>query len=133
MNIETREVWIDYKMRNDPNAFKEYEAFGWQHTQDVHRGRSDYAVLARDKDMPNYYRIVELDDQYFALKKKLKHYEKMSFSTFLLCLIIFIIPGIIYWLFKYLQKVSVRTHNDAIYAQMDALAQEARSLLKPKQ
>lgn len=129
MNIETRDVFIPYEKRKDPDAYKEYEAFGWQYSQELHHGRSTSSLLVRDKNMPNYDRIAELDKEYFELKAKKKYYEKMSFGTFLLLLLIFIVPGLLYWLFKHLRKSSINDYNAKLQAQMDKRMQEAQSLL----
>lgn len=73
MNIETREVHLGWSEKGERERnLKVYESFGWKYTQDVHRGRTSFNVLARDMDMPNYRLIKALDDKYFALKAQKK-------------------------------------------------------------
>ena len=135
MNIETREVSLGWSENGERERnLKVYESFGWQYTQDVRRGRSSYNLLARDMDMPNYPLIKALDDKYFALKAQKKVYtpiyeEPINFLVMFLLLISFVIPLVIYLLFKGRQKARIQDHNAELEREMENILKEARSLL----
>ena len=135
MNIETREVVLAWGEKGERERdLKVYESFGWKYTQDVHRGRSSYNLLARDMDMPNYRLIKALDDKYFALKAQKKVYtpiydEPINFLVMFLLLILFVFPLVIYLLFKSSQKEKIQEHNAKLEREMEDILKEARSLL----
>ena len=133
MNIETKEVRLGYGAEKTENM-KVYECFGWKYTQDVHRGRSTYNVIARDMDMPNYKLIKALDDKYFALKARKKYYQPIyddpiNFLLMFLLLLLFIFPLIIYLVYKSHQKAKILENNARLDKQMDECIKEAKALL----
>ena len=131
MNIETREVhW--WSPEEQKTLTEELKAFGWQYTQDTQHGRSLYHIFARDMDMPNYKLIKALDDKYFSLKKQLKVYNKPDFSTYLLLFVLFIIPWVLFFTFKMMQKQAIADYNADIRKQMDSVVAEAKPLLPQK-
>lgn len=121
MNIETKTA--------SQRDIEDYEKFGWKHTEDVRRSRTTMHVLARDKDMPNHRLIAALEEKYFALKAKMKTYEKMSASTSFLLFLLLVVPFLLYWGFKFLQKRSINKHNEKLQVQMDAILNEVKPLL----
>ena len=135
MNIETKEVYISWSENGERERnLKVYESFGWKYTQDVHRGRSSYNLLARDMDMPSYAAIKELEDKYFALEAKKKVYnpiydEPINFLLMFLLLLLFVLPLILYLLFKANQKARIKEHNDILEHQMEELRKQASALL----
>ena len=135
MNIETREVHLGWSEKGERERnLKVYESFGWKYTQDVHRGRSMYNVLALDMDMPNYRLIKALDDKYFALKAQKKVYtpiydEPINFLLMFLLLLLFVFPLVIYLVFKGSQKARIQEHNANLERQMNEILKEASSLL----
>ncbi len=135
MNIETKEVHLGWSENGERERnLKVYESFGWKYTQDVHRGRSSYNLLARDMDMPSYATIKELEDKYFALKAKKKVYnpiydEPINFLLMFLLLLLFVLPLILYLVFKAHQKARIKEHNDILEHQMEELRKQASALL----
>ena len=135
MNIETKEVHLGWEKDGErARNLKVYESFGWKYTQDAHRGRTTYNILARDMDMPNYRLIKALDDKYFALKAQKKVYtpiydEPLNFLIMFLLLLLFVFPLIIYLVFKGSQKARINEHNTKLDRQMNQVLNEARALL----
>ena len=135
MNIETKEVHLGWSENGERERnLKVYESFGWKYTQDVHRVRSSYNLLARDMDMPSYAAIKELEDKYFALQAKKKVYnpiydEPINFLLMFLLLLLFVLPLILYLAFKANQKARIKEHNDILEHQMEELRKQASALL----
>ena len=135
MNIETREVSLGWNKDGEREKnLKVYETFGWKYTQDARHGRVTYNVLARDMDMPNYRLIKALDDKYFALKAQKKTYtpiydEPVNFLIMFLLLLLFVVPLIIYLVFKGSQKARIAEHNANLDRQMNEILKEASALL----
>ena len=135
MNIETKEVHLGWEKDSErAKNLKVYESFGWKYTQDAHRGRTTYNILARDMDMPNYILIKALDDKYFALKAQKKVYkpvygEPENFLLMFVLLLLFVFPLIIYLLFKSSQKAKIQEHNAKLDREMNQVLNEARALL----
>lgn len=127
--IETREVYAVHK-----EYIEDLTAFGWQKTEVVSRGsarsRSSYQVMARETGMPNYVEILKLENDYETAKKNLKSYKSMEFGVVLLFFLIFILPGIIYVLFKSNQKQNIEYHNAKCNAEMNAAKDAAKKLIK---
>ena len=132
MNVETKKIWIQqFDPNNTGEAVKDAIAFGWEKTdQTVRQGRSTYGLMIRNKDMPHYFEIVELETEYLNLKGKLKRYNKADFTTYLLLFILLVIPFVLFLTFKILQKKHINKHNEPILARMDELKKKAKQLLE---
>ena len=139
MNIETQEVmlgWHDEEKK--AKNLKVYESFGWKYTQDVRYGKGYRNLLARDADMPNHQRLVDLEKKYFELENKKKYYHPIfedgfiDFLKVLVLLILFVLPLVLYLVFKSSRKKHINEFNQKIQEQQEAILKEARSLL-PKQ
>lgn len=141
--IETKEV----KLLGSPNGIaKEYrlkykevqgyikdmQAFGWEPTQTTSRreGRCtyDYQIMARDTSMAHYNDYKQLEEVYKTNKANIKTYIEAEFTTALLLLLVFLIPGIIYIAYKSTQKASIGSHNDYCRLQMQKAVQAARNI-----
>lgn len=130
MNIETKTIRAN-------SAFEatkeEYACFGWQHTEDttVRSGKGHRAayVLARDKDMRNYYELAKLEIEYFDLRSQIRTYDPMSAFWAFIGLVVFVIPGVMYIAVKSIQKKKITEHNAEIRKQMDEIASKAKELL----
>ena len=130
-NIETRNINLTHMDHNNPTSYAELQAFGWEQVDIAVVGFSEYAVLARDKNMRNYRRIAALDEEYFSLKNQKKVYQgRFVFTTFLMFLLFFVIPGFIYVGYKIYRKKEVKRYNEQIQVQLDTILDEARKLLK---
>lgn len=130
MNIETKTI----RASSSFEATKEeYGYFGWKHTEDttVRSGKGHRAayVLARDKDMRNYYELAKLEIEYFDLRSSKKTYTPMEAGTVFLSLLLFIVPGVIYIAAKWSQKQRIAAHNAEIQMQMNVIASKAKKLL----
>lgn len=54
----------------------------------------------------------KLESEYESAKSQIKSYSSMEFTTVLLLLLIFIIPGVIYIAYKTNQKNSINENNE---------------------
>ena len=68
-NYETREINLTYQDPYNPITYNDVEPFGWVEMEVVTVGMSEYSILERNKKMPNYRRIKQLDEKYFELSK----------------------------------------------------------------
>ena len=135
MNIESREVYLGFNKEEREHKIWEREQFGWQYTQDVRRGKATYSVFVRDKDMPHYYEIVELDDKYFELVKKKKYIkpvvEDFGDVLILICLfILFVIPFILFLIWRITRRNRAIKFNENLQVQMDEVIKKAQELIK---
>ncbi len=99
MNIETKQV------RNDIDV---YLNFGWEKNSEVvirhaKHHHKEY-VSVRYKDMPHYDKLVNLEERYFPLKKKLQNYEPIEFIYAFITFIFFVSPIFIYIAIKSNEK-----------------------------
>ena len=140
--IETKQVEIGYPNVKD-DYFREIHerglryvedllAFGWQKTQTVEqrhgRFNSNYQILARETTMPDYQQLKTLEDQYEAAKENIQHYEKASISTAFLLLLLFILPGVLYIVYKTTKKNSIMANNQEQKEIMKRCVADARRL-----
>lgn len=111
----------------------DYLIFGYQLSDDVRvrHGRIHHTehILVRDKNMKNYSLIRQLEASYFSLKRQLKTYKEIDKGTCLVLFLLFIIPGILYVVFKKEQKQSIDDYNQKIKAQMYRIESKAAELL----
>ena len=141
--IETKQASIDGIPNGDKYYRKMYEesmkyiddltAFGWQKTQTAvqRHGRtsSNYQIFARETTMPNYEQIKDLEDKYETAKNSFKHYERASISTAFLLLLLFILPGVLYIVYKTTKKNAINDNNQRQKEIMEQSVAEARKLL----
>ena len=125
--IETKEVSAHQK-----DYIQDLTAFGWQPTQTTSRrsGRTThhYQIMARETSMPHYNEYRRLEEDYETSKGNIKYYNSMEFTTVLLLLLLFIIPGVIYIVFKTSQKNEIESHNNQCKQQMQKAVSSARSI-----
>ena len=141
--IETKQVEIGYPNR-EPGYYRDLHekgmryvedliAFGWQKTQTCEqrhgKTHSNYQILARETTMPNYEQIKALEDKYEAAKGNIKYYEKASASTAFLLLLIFILPGVLYIVYKTNKKNSIVNNNQQQEEIMKQCVADAKKLL----
>ncbi len=125
MNIETKTV-----------RFKEeyLKYFGWQFTEEKSHTSMRWThyeyVYTRDKDMPNYAKLVSLENKYDQLERNLKTYEPLDGLTLFICFLILIIPGIVYLTYKMVQKNNIEKHNEPLREQMNKILNEAKKFSK---
>ncbi len=140
--IETKEIGLFGSQSGDRYMREQYEkchgyindltAFGWQPTQTASRrsGRSSHSVqiMARETSMPHYNEYRRLEEDYEAAKGDIKYYSSMEFTTVLLLLLLFIIPGVLYIAFKSSQKSNIEAHNNECKAKMQKAVTTARNI-----
>ena len=140
--IETKEVGLHGSQNGDRFMRAEYEkchsyindltAFGWQPTQESSRrsGKAThhYQIMARETSMPHYNEYRRLEEDYETAKGDIKYYIPAEFSTIVLLLLLFIIPGVLYIVFKTMQKAKIEDHNNQCKAQMKKAVSTARNI-----
>lgn len=127
--IETKQVEL---LDSNIDYIEDLLNFGWQRTQQTREGsvrvHHNYQILAREttKDNYNVYRRYEVD--YENAKAELKVYDEMEFSTVLLLLICFIVPGVLYIAYKLNQKSSINSHNNNCKSKMQEAVKNAKNI-----
>ena len=140
--IETKEIRLEGYQGGDKYQRDLYDrchgyiqdmtAFGWQPTQETTRRsgklHSKYQIMARDTSMEHYndYRRLEID--YETAKGEFKYYSGMEFLTVLLLLVLFIIPGVLYIVFKTNQKKEIGAHNYQCREKMRKAVETAKNI-----
>lgn len=125
--IETKEISTYQK-----DYIQDLTAFGWQPTQETSR-RSvrithHYQIMARETSMPHYNEYRRLENDYETAKGNLQVYNSMEFTTVLLLLLIFIVPGVIYIAYKTNQKNNIESNNQNCRSQMQKAMAAARNI-----
>ena len=125
MDIETKTV-----------SYKEdyLQAFGWQFTEEKSHTSMRWThyeyIYARNKNMPNYTKLISLENKYEQLKRNLRTYEPLDGLNLFICFLVLIIPGIVYLTYKMVQKSNIEKHNEPIREQMNKILNEAKKLNK---
>ena len=125
--IKNYEISMDY--------IEDLSSFGWKIQTNIGKYDGYYdedmvsIIIVRDKKIPNYDRICELEDEYEYARSCIKDYhEANGFIAFLL-LLMFIIPGIIYIAVKHGQKRTYPILNEPYIERMNKAMKEADRLL----
>ena len=127
--IETKQEEL---LDNNIDYIEDLLNFGWQRTEQTREGsvrvHHNYQILAREttKDNYNVYRRYEVD--YENAKSELKVYDEMEFSTVLLLLICFIVPGVLYIAYKLNQKANINSHNNDCKSKMQEAVKNAKNI-----
>ncbi len=85
-------------------------------------------ILAREMDIPHYNEFVQLEKQYYSLQRQFKYYESMEAFTVACYLFLFIIPGVLYIVFKLRKKRKINDFNKSLEEQMAKTVDQARNL-----
>ena len=140
--IETKQVHLSGWQNGDKYMRKLYDdchnyiqdltAFGWQPTQEsteTHgRTTSHYQIMARETSMEHYNEFRKLESEYELAKSQIETYSSMEFTTVLLLLLIFIVPGVIYIAYKTNQKNSINENNAKCHSRMQKAVADARKI-----
>jgi len=84
--------------------------------------------MARETSMEHYNELRKLESEYESAKSQIKSYNSMEFTTVLLLLLIFIIPGVIYIAYKTIQKNSINENNQNCRSRMQKAVTDAKRL-----
>lgn len=112
---------------------EDYLPFGWKiidvYSKRVSRlGRRTIIVLERDKDQKNYQELASLQNKYKNLQGQIETYQEMDELVTILLYLLFIIPGILYTVYKTNQKKEIITNNYIVRSQMDGIKKKAEAL-----
>ena len=110
-------------------------AFGWQKTEvrtERKTGRGSYTrnyqILARDTAMPNYLDLKKYENDYEFAKRGLKSYASIDGLTLFLLLLLFIFPGLLYYLYKSNQKTNIENNNNECRLKMKQAVNAAKNI-----
>ncbi len=108
--------------------------FGWfvkdAMTERTYHGHSRFVFLmARDKDREHYKELKELEQKYRSYKNSLQEYKPMDEGVTILLYFLFILPGVIYTVYKAKQKEEITAHNNEMIARMNKVSEEAKKYL----
>lgn len=111
-----------------------YKHFGWKKSQTKRErhGRlfHDVYILSRDETMKNYDKLVGLEKRYLSNMSQLQTYKNDNvFFIALVLLLLFIIPGVIYLIYKNKQKNEININNTKIQKKLKEIIKEADALL----
>ncbi len=126
MNLETKEV-------SEKNHF-EMMQFGWT-IKDViekpaHRGRHiSVFIMTRDKDSANYPKLAKLEQEYLSYKNSIRQYQPMNEVLTIVLYLAFLLPGILYTIYKTKEKSEITSRNNALRAKMAQNVEEAKKYL----
>ena len=107
-------------------------AFGWQRIQEIkeREGRNDifYQLIGRETTHPLYQQYLELEEQYNEAEKHLWKYNKANALTAFILLVLGIIPGVLYIVYKTNQKSKYEKHNNECKQAMKDAVSKAKEL-----
>lgn len=134
--FETKTVRLysrDHSRYNESNRYiSDLLNFGWVKADIVverhRRGSHEAQALVRDTDIAHYSEFQRLEKEYDRNKKSEQRYEPMSGGTAFILLLLLILPGIIYIIYKNLQKNSIETHNANCNASMVECVEKAKRI-----
>ncbi len=96
--------------------------FGWQATRSEKRGgriKHTYVIYARETNIANYADLVKYEIAYDKAKSEIKEEPIIEYSTFLLLLVLFIFPGVLYMVNMKRSIKNVRENNLECTKRMD--------------
>ncbi len=130
--LETKKVYMSEE-ENDNYIF-DLPAFGWQVTETKTEFAGElligYQVFARDKDMPNYNELLELEKEYEKTRNQMAIYDEIDPTIACILFFLLIIPGIIYICYKSNQKNTIEEQNKPYLKAMKDIVEKAKAINK---
>ncbi len=126
MNLETKEA--------TEQEHSEMMQFGWI-IKDVEkkarsRGRHRLVfIMIRNKDSANYQELSKLEKEYLSYKHSIRQYQPMDAVLTIVLYLFFLIPGILYTIYKTKEKNEITSSNNALKIKMEKKVQEAKKYL----
>ena len=133
MSIEKKSLYVgDLEREKSEVALR--QEFGWTFVGDHSPGRSGlHADFERDKDMPNYARLAELEKEFDNAQASRKYYSPIYDNPeMFLLILIFIFPFVLYCIYKSNQKQEYAEINKQCEARKKAALDAARQIPKKK-
>ena len=129
--IETKKV---YMIENEEYYASDLRAFGWEITENkieyIGEMAAPYFVLTRDKEKENYEELRKKEIEYEKQRKELIHYDNINIEVAILLMILLIIPGVIYIIYKKSEEKKCIEHNWPYKKKMEEIVKEAKELNK---
>ena len=126
--VETKEVEL-YRTE----YIKALYYFGWKKIKEISKpsGRQNhkFAVFERDTSINNYEALKSLESEYSKALYNKKTYNPINIKAALISLCFFIIPGLVYIIFKNLQKSKIKKHNNECEDIMTNAINKAKELI----
>lgn len=108
--------------------------FGWTLINGAYKKKKPKKIknykltFTRSKNIPYHDRMVELERLYFKKEEERKTYYSTDILNIIFLYLLFIVPGLIYSLFKMHQKKMIKNHNAAINKSQLNYLSEAKSI-----
>lgn len=107
--------------------------FGWALKDVIKENRGGHIrltyIMTRDKDREHYDELVKLEQKYRTYKNSLKPYKPMDEGVTIILYLLFILPGVIYTIYKSKEKDEISAWNESLVAKMNKVVKEAEQYL----
>ena len=88
-----------------------------------------FTVFERDTSINKYEALKSLETEYSKSLYNKKTYNSINIKTALISLCFFIIPGLVYIIFKNIQKSKIKKHNNECEEKMNNIINKAKELI----
>lgn len=85
--------------------------------------------MIRDKDSANYQELSKLEKEYLSYKHSIRQYQPMDAVLTIVLYLFFLIPGILYTIYKTKEKNEITSSNNELKIKMEKKVQEAKKYL----
>lgn len=108
--------------------------FGWTikdvNEKPANRGQHKTVfIMIRDKDSANYPKLAKLEQEYLSCKNSIRQYQPMDKVLTIVFYLTFLLPGILYTIYKAKQKREITSRNNALRTKMAQKVEEAKKYL----
>lgn len=129
--IEWKKVYLNIDYVNEYLESLHY--FGWINCdcaeEIIDNKLVKYQLLNRDTQINNYSELVELEKEYEKNKNELLPTVKINGLLFFFLLVLFIIPGMLYFELKSSDIELVNKHNNLFYKNIYEILEKAKQLI----
>lgn len=110
------------------------ETFGWtlkgNKKKHPRKAKTYKLTFTREKDIPYYDRINELEKNYFDEENNRKMFYQTDALNYILLYLLGLIPGLIYTIVKAKSHKKIKRHNEEIDNAQQAYLNEAKSIFE---
>ena len=85
--------------------------------------------MIRDKDSANYQELSKLEKEYLSYKHSIRQYQPMDAVLTIVLYLFFLIPVILYTIYKTKEKNEITSSNNELKIKMEKKVQEAKKYL----
>lgn len=131
MNYESR-TYIQHYGDDLDRVSAVLGAFGWKGEDKriiVSPSSSNTQItFVRDRDMPNYEKLASLQNDYESVEKSRENEPEYDPTILVVAFLIVVIPGLIYILYKQIQRKKVKERNESREKIMQDILNQAQPL-----